>query len=288
MYIFINGVIKHINEARISPLDHGFLYGLGLFETFRTYNGHPFLLDDHFHRLHESALEMGIKLDPYERDRVSEMIKELLAHNNLGDGYFRWNVSAGERGIGLSTEVYETPAEIVYVKELPISFIREKKGVILEQRRNTPEGNYRLKSHHFLNNILAKREVGMASEVEGIFLSESGHVSEGIVSNIFWWKDNVLHTPSMETGALNGITKQFVVDLSRNMGITVMEGNYSVHALLEAEEVFVTNSIQEIVPLVQLEERVLPGSRGSVYKVLHKEYQSKTRELWSRTQLSEG
>ncbi|MBU9722021.1 MULTISPECIES: aminodeoxychorismate lyase [Bacillaceae] len=284
MYLYMNGRIAHEDDIRVSPFDHGFLYGLGLFETFRTYNGHPFLLDDHFHRLRESAGMVNIQFPSFEREEILDTIKQLLNVNNLVDGYFRWNISAGDKGVGLYTDLYTEPNTIVYVKALPPN-VDEKKGVILEQRRNTPEGQKRLKSHHYLNNVLGKREVGSNPNVEGIFLTEEGHVSEGVVSNIFWWKNKTLFTPSNEAGGLDGITKQFLITLAQKQQLGVEEGLYPVDELLQADEVFATNSIQEIVPLSSIEHRVFPGKKGVITKLLREEYAKRTSMLWSAKEL---
>ena len=285
MYIYMNGSYKNSEEAVISPFDHGFLYGLGLFETFRTYHGHPFLLDDHFHRLSEGAAEMGIELPEYDREEVTSTVRKLLELNNMEDGYFRWNVSAGEREIGLSSERYTSPNTIVFVKALPENPVQEKNGVILKQRRNTPEGAYRLKSHHFLNNVFGKRELGKALGTEGIFLSEKGFVAEGVVSNIFWRKGETLYTPSEATGALNGITRQFVLALASKSGLNTEEGLYPLEQLLSAQEVFITNSVQEIVALSAVEDQSFPGKHGVITNRLASELKKHTSSLWSRFDL---
>ncbi|MFP3471141.1 aminotransferase class IV, partial [Micrococcus sp. SIMBA_144] len=106
---------------------------------------------------------------------------------------------------------------------------------------------------------LAKREVGSDPSIEGIFLSQDGRLAEGIVSNLFWFKNGILFTPDLSTGILNGITRQFVVHVAKKMGISVREGGFQRESLVEADEVFVTNSIQEIVPLFQIEQKPLPG-----------------------------
>ncbi|MDG5790176.1 aminodeoxychorismate lyase [Evansella sp. AB-P1] len=286
MYLYLNGSIVDSSKAAISPFDHGFLYGLGLFETFRTYNGHPFLLDDHFHRLNESAKEMGINLPNYERVEVLKTIEMLLEKNNLKDGYFRWNASAGEREIGLSSKEYMSPTIIVYVKPLPKIIGHEKTGKFLTLQRNTPEGEYRLKSHHFLNNILGKREIGDDPSIEGIFLSEKGMVCEGVVSNIFWWKNDALYTPAISSGALNGITRQFIISLAKKMNIQVYEGLYSPDHLLHANEVFISNSIQEIVPIKKIGECFFKGKQGEFFTKLKEEFDTYAQSLWSRRDLS--
>ena len=170
MLIYVNGAYVEASEAKISPYDHGYLYGLGVFETFRIYNGHPFLLDDHYERLMDALDILQIKWTMTE-DEVMLILKNLLVKNGLKHAYVRLNVSAGIDEIGLQTEVYEEPSVIVFIKPLASpGNVVEKEGVILKQVRNTPEGAFRLKSHHYLNNILGKREIGNVVNKEGIFL----------------------------------------------------------------------------------------------------------------------
>ncbi|WP_078593230.1 aminodeoxychorismate lyase [Evansella clarkii] len=286
MFLYLNGDYIKSEEAAISPFDHGFLYGLGLFETFRTYHGHPFLLDDHFHRLHEGAKEVGIELPEYKREDTCRIIHQLLELNNLEDGYFRWNISAGEREIGLSSLNYTTPSTIVFVKPLPQQMPQEKEAVFLQTRRNTPEGLNRLKSHHFLNNLLGKRELGDQPGTEGIFLTENGDIAEGIVSNIFWVKKGTLYTPSRDSGALNGITRQFILRLAEKAGMNTEEGLYPPESLLTAEEAFISNSIQEITAISSAEGRKFPGANGCSFKEFSAEYIKHTTSLWSRLELA--
>lgn len=278
MFVYINGEIKRGNEAKISVFDHGFLYGLGVFETFRLYDGHPFLLDDHFHRLTNSARELGINL-VYHRDEVIRILQELCEANQLHDAYVRWDVSAGVGDIGLQVAPYESPTTIVFMKSLP-NISRQKKGKILQRRRNSPEGDERLKSHHYLNNILGKKEIGASSEYEGIFLTEKGYVAEGIVSNIFWVKDGKAYTPAIDTGILNGVTRRFILALLDKLNISYAEGMYDAQSLLSADEVFMTNSIQEIVALTQIDEISFPY--GNLTRKLQSLYDQYKNKLFSK------
>jgi 4-amino-4-deoxychorismate lyase len=286
MYVYVNGHIVKKEEARISPFDHGFMYGIGLFETFRTYEGHPFLLDDHLQRLNDSLQEVNIKLQ-LKRAEVVEIIQQLLEANKLKDAYVRLNVSAGIGDLGLQTNEYEEPTIIIYMKPVPHFSSNEKVCKILNTRRNSPEGETRLKSHHYLNNIFGKREIGNDPNIEGIFLNEAGFVAEGIVSNIFWVKNDIVYTPSLDTGILNGITRQFVLTLLSALGIKCEEGLYKLNELEQADEIFLTNSIQEIVPVRQLNARMYPGIEGSLSKRLKQQYQRFTTSLWTRCELKE-
>ncbi len=254
MYIYVNGEIVPSEEAVISPYDHGFLYGLGVFETFRIYEGEPFLFPFHYRRLKDSLKELWIELQ-YNEEQLKVILQELLTANKLKNAYVRLNVSAGNGEIGLQVSPYTSPNTIIFMKELPPrQEVVEKRGVILETPRNTPEGTYRLKSHHYLNNVNGKREIGADVGTEGIFLTKEGYVAEGVVSNLFFVKGNTVYTPSLETGILNGITRQFILSLLEGLCIPYQEGLYTVQELKAADEVFVTNSIQEIVSLSHIDE----------------------------------
>lgn len=169
MYIYINGEIIPREKAQISVFDHGFMYGAGLFETFRTYRGHPFLLDSHLGRLNKGLRQLNIDRS-FCREETNQIIQRLLNENKLENAYIRFNVSAGIGGIGLQTSSYTEPNVIMYMKSLQTGeSLGEKKAEWLRIRRNTPEGDERLKSHHYLNNLLAKREIGEDVQMEGLF-----------------------------------------------------------------------------------------------------------------------
>ncbi|MEH6890939.1 aminodeoxychorismate lyase [Bacillus sp. JJ864] len=288
MLIYVNGAFVDASEAKISPYDHGYLYGLGVFETFRIYNGHPFLLDDHYERLMTALSSLHIAWKMTKED-VKSILKELMVRNHLQNAYVRFNVSAGSGEIGLQTDMYEEPSVIVFIKPLPApSEVIEKEGVILKQTRNTPEGEFRLKSHHYLNNILGKREIGNTTSKEGIFLTKEGYVAEGIVSNLFFVNNDILYTPSLQTGILNGITRAFIIAAAETLGLKVREGLFLQEELLTADEVFITNSIQEIVPIWCIGETHFPGKEGLVTTKLSRVYETYREKLWSRNELLKG
>jgi len=259
--IGFNGRIVSPQEAMISVLDHGFLYGLSLFETFRTYGGRPFLLSRHLDRLADGCRAVGIELPrDAQLAQVRRHVAELLQASGLRDGYVRYTVTAGDAALGLPESTYTTPNIVVYTKPLPPAAPLAAKGKalqLLRTRRNSPEGDVRLKSAHYMNNILAKRELGETpsarashgAPAEGLMLNAAGHVTEGIVSNVFFVKNGVCCTPAIDTGILPGITRGFVLELAQQAGIAVEEGYYTWEDLLKADEVFITNSIQEIVPI---------------------------------------
>ncbi|MGC5776935.1 aminotransferase class IV [Paenibacillus pabuli] len=260
-YAAINGELVNMAAAVVPVTDHGFLYGLGLFETFRTYQGVPFLLERHLERMASGCRELGIPFTTTAAE-VTGWIKNLLLANELQDAYVRYTVSAGEAPLGLPSGDYEQPNHIVLAKALPEpSLSLYKNGKMLQRLstpRNTPEGDVRLKSLHYMNSILAKRELnGYGQHVqgaEGLQFSRSGHVAEGIVSNVFWVRKGVIYTPSIETGILPGITRAVVLELATQQGIPYREGLFPWEDLLNTDEIFLTGSVAELVPVTTLRD----------------------------------
>lgn len=271
MLCWMNGHYVESEALRISPFDHGFLYGLGFFETFRTYDGHVPFFDDHYQRLSEALRHFHINMRYTIAD--FKQVIETLNEKAEGDGYFRLNVSAGVHDIGLQPTIYDKPTIIVFRKPLierPRG--KEKEAIWLKTPRNTAEGMMRFKSHHYGNNVLARFEVPNLADYEGFFLTEAGFIAEGITSNIFWVKDDILYTPSLETGILGGITRKQVIQLAENLGMIVKEGTYKAAELEQATECFITNAVQEIVPIYKIGDNVFNGAAGQVYQQLHKTY----------------
>ncbi|MFJ7669653.1 aminodeoxychorismate lyase [Lysinibacillus sp. NPDC097195] len=265
MQCWINGNYVAAEDLRISPFDHGFLYGLGFFETFRTYNGKVLFWDAHMERL-QSALSQYHIYMPYTRQDLLAVIEQLDVAAGGKDGYFRVNVSAGEHGIGLQPMEYRQPNVIVFRKELPdISRGQEKTAQWLETKRNTPEGAFRVKSHHYGNNVLGRFEMPSLAVQEGFFLTECGYVAEGVTSNIFWVKNDILYTPSLATGILPGIMRAWVIEHAQTLGIEVQEGLFTKIDIEQGCECFITNSVQELVPICRLEDRWFLGNKGPIY-----------------------
>jgi 4-amino-4-deoxychorismate lyase len=259
-FIGMNFGIVEDMDARVSVMDHGFLYGMGLFETFRTYGGTPFLLDRHLKRLFEGCRYLGI---PYDMDitATSSWIASVMKANELNEAYIRYTVSAGEDILGLPADDYRSPNHILMVKELPKSSAQlydHGKGLQrLHSRRNTPEGPIRFKSLHYMNNILAKRELmtypmATSYQAEGLMLNGQEYIAEGIVSNLFFVRQGSLYTPHLDTGILPGITRELVLELALEQGLHCEEGWYSWADLVDSDEIWMTNSIQELVPVTTL------------------------------------
>ena len=269
-YIGLNNKAVDAKDAVVSALDHGFLYGMGLFETFRTYGGQPFLLQRHLDRMAEGCRLLGIPFEP-DATGMREWIQLIMDKNELNDAYIRYTVTAGEDILGLPSGNYKQPNHLLYIKALPVmpdSLYSEGKELqLLNHRRNTPEGPVRLKSLHYMNNILAKRELSgypsAARGAEGLMLTAAGELAEGIVSNIFFISGERLYTPDIATGILPGITREMVLELALSSGLHPEQGFYRWEQLEAADEIFLTNSVQEIVPVTTLwngDQRVTVGS----------------------------
>lgn len=287
-YIGVNNKAVAAKDAVVSALDHGFLYGMGLFETFRTYGGQPFLLDRHLQRLADGCRTLGIPYEP-EEQRLREWIALLMDKNELDEAYIRYTVTAGEDILGLPSASYKQPNHLLYVKALPAItpglYTEGKELQLLNHRRNTPEGPVRLKSLHYMNNILAKRELSgypsAARGAEGLMLTAQGKLAEGIVSNLFFSKGNYLYTPDIAAGILPGITREMVLELAAVAGLKTKQGLYTIEQLEQADEIFLTNSIQELVPVTTLwngERRITIGSGrcGQQTGALMKLYRERT------------
>ncbi|MCR8846616.1 aminotransferase class IV [Paenibacillus sp. SC116] len=284
-----NGELKSTDEAMISVADHGFLYGMTLFETIRTYGGKPFLWEKHLERLYCSCHEIGITLQ-LDEEKLSQHIRDVMDANGLPEAYIRLTISAGEQGDGLPIGDYTNPQVIVFAKplpQLPESLYETGKPLqLLNTRRSSPETATRVKSGHYMNNIMAKRELSKYPSAlqgaEGLMLNAACNITEGIVSNVFWIKAGQLYTPAIETGILPGITRAAVLALAEQQGIRYEEGAYTWSHLLEADEVFLTTSIQELVPVTllcdteQQQYVVGDGTIGRLTEELLKRYRQMT------------
>ncbi|WP_261134746.1 aminodeoxychorismate lyase [Bacillus sp. Marseille-Q3570] len=279
MYIYLNGEFIKDTEASISPFDYGYLYGIGVFETFRIYEGHPFLLNEHLERMNNALHDLNIRKVTGNAE-IESIIDQLLQLNGWTNASIRLNISAGNGAPALKTLEFKDPTIMVYGGELadaPVT-LQEKEAKVLRIPRNTPEGQIRLKSHHFLNNLLAKQEL-QDPAIEGIFLTDEGFVAEGITSNIFWMKENTLYTPVIDTGILNGITRQYVLSLCDKLGISVQVGKFKKEELLQAEECFITNSIQEIIAISRIDDTTFTGKSGNVTNELFSFYKKDRNKL---------
>lgn len=286
MFIFLNKKIVPAPDAVVSVYDHGFLYGDGIYETMRAYNGVVFMLEKHLDRLSRSASLMKLTLP--ERAFIREAIAAAITRNRLADAYIRVTVSRGAGPIGLDPALCREPTFVVIAEQFrgyPEQLYREGVKIMIAQtRRNLIAAiNPKIKSLNFLNNIFAKMEAKESGAYEALMLNAEGKISEGTVSNIFFVKDAVLCTPSPEVGILDGITRETVISLARKHALPVHEGEYDAADLMNASEVFITNTTSEIMPVSQVEQTVY--AVGEITQFLRKVYRDEvSRYLNNRPQ----
>lgn len=253
-FVYLNDKLVLAAEAKVSVFDHGFLYGDGIFETMRAYNGVVFMLDEHLQRLFRSASLIGLDISKNISDTKIAVYDTLLA-NSLANAYVRLTVSRGYGPIGIDPDLCKEPTFVIMAnnfKSYPKSYYEDGiKLSISSVRKNLKEAiNPLIKSLNFLNNILAKIEAKQADAQEAVMLNASGHLTECTISNIFFVDNNkILCTPSVECGVLDGITRALAIDLAIRNGITVKEGEFTPDDLCGASEAFITNTSMEIMPV---------------------------------------
>jgi branched-chain amino acid aminotransferase len=265
MWIYLNDRFVPREEALISVFDHGFLYGDGVYETLRAYGGRVLQLSEHLTRLERSASCIYLQL-PMNRAHLADLIRTSLDRNNLQEAYIRVTVSRGPGEIGLDPALCKTPTVVIVAKSFepyPASFYAEGVSVaVVQTRRNLPDAvPSQVKSLNFLNNILAKIEAIAAGAHEGLMLNHRSELAEGTTSNVFLVREGHLLTPSIDCGILDGITRRMVLKLAEESGIPVHETRLGIQNVYEADECFLTNTTQEIMPVKRVDDRLVGGSR---------------------------
>jgi len=270
--IYLNGRLVARSRAKLSPFDHGFLYGYGLFETMRAYNGYIFRLDHHLARLRHSAETIGLA-NRLAAFNLEAACTKTLEANRLKDARLRLTVSAGEGDMTPDPSTCSSPTVLVTVQNLvplpPEKYESGFKAALSSLRRNSQSPLSRLKSTCYMENILARMAARAAGCDEVIMLNELGYLAEGNRTNIFLASNGELITPSLESGVLPGITREAVLDIARASSIQTLERQVEVKELIEAEEAFVTNSILELMPLTWFEGKPIgTGKPGELTRKL--------------------
>lgn len=274
MQVHLNGKLIPAKEALISVFDHGFLYGDGIYETLRVYDGVIFMLDEHLRRLHRSASMIGLTI-PLDTDTIKISIYETLIANSLKNAYVRLTISRGHGPIGLDPDLCPKPTIVIIAEEMreyPKAFYEKGISIIIsETKRNSREAlNPQIKSLNFLNNILAKIEAKKKGVYDAVMLNVYEKLTEGTTSNLFFYKDDTLCTPSIDCGILDGITREVVIEISKRKGIRLKEGEFTREDLYRALEVFITGTTIEIMPVSRVDDQEY--AVGKITKFLHKAY----------------
>jgi len=279
--VYINGKLYPKEEAKVSVFDHGLLYGDGVFEGIRCYNGTVFKFAEHIDRLYDSAKAISLEIQ-MTKDVLMDAVINTLEANNLKDSYIRLIVTRGVGKLGLDPFNCEVPQLIIitdtiqlYPKEL---YENGLDAIIVQTIRNYSKAlNPTIKSMNYLNNILAKIECLNAGAAEGVMLNTDGYVAECTGDNIFIVKSNEIFTPPVSAGILIGITRNVVIKLANEEGIKVKEEQMTQDDLFDADECFLTGTAAEIIPVANIDGRkIATGKPGKITLRLLKKYQELT------------
>ena len=274
--IYLNGDLIPRSQAKLSPFNHGFLYGYGLFETMRSYGGTIFRLNRHLARLHHGAemLNIASKLTAFDLDKACH---DLLKANKLADARIRLTVTAGTGDMVPNPDTCKDITVFIAAQKLvpppPETYRRGYSAMLSSYRRNSRSPLSRLKSTSYLENFLARQEARAAGVNEVVLLNEHGFVAEGSSTNIFLVSEEMLITPSLESGVLPGITREAVLELAQKMGIIPLVRQVELGELLKADEAFLTSSTIEIMPLTRLDDKPIGSCKpGPVTQQLMSSY----------------
>ncbi len=278
-WIYLNGEFVSKEDAKVSVFDHGFLYGDGIFEGIRIYDGNIFKCREHLNRLYDSAKSIMLQI-PLGYEEMEKVLIESVRKNELRDGYIRLVVSRGPGDLGLDPRRSPKPNLIVIVEQLAIypeeAYVEGLKIVSVSTRRNIPDAlNPKIKSLNYLNNILVKIQANQAGVGEALMLNSQGFVAEGSGDNIFIVKNGKLLTPPSYIGALEGITRDTIITICKQIGFEIKEEPFTLHDVYVADEVFMTGTAAEVIAVREVDSRVIgSGKAGPITTRLLQEFRN--------------
>ncbi len=284
LLVYIDGKYYPKSEAKISVYDHGLLYGDGVFEGIRAYNGIVFHLKEHIDRLYRSAHPILLKI-PMTKSQLIEAVLETLKKNNLTNAYIRLVVTRGIGDLGLDPRKCPKPTVIIITEPMlqlnpPEEVKRGITTIIAWVKRNPVDtATHEIKSLNYLNSILGKIEANITGANEAICLDKTGHVCEGVGENIFIVREGKIYTPPISSGALNGITRAVIIRLAKKLGYEVTERTITPNELFTADEVFFTGTAAEVAPIREVNKRVIGnGKPGPITKRIKQEFEKATKD----------
>jgi branched-chain amino acid aminotransferase len=283
LLVYVDGEYYPKSQAKVSVYDHGLLYGDGVFEGIRAYGGVVFKLKEHIDRLYRSARVIMLQI-PITKEEMINAVLETLRKNNLRDSYIRLVVTRGVGDLGLDPRKCQKPAIIIItdVIKLHSSEVKEKgmKALIVWVKRDPVDAtSHEVKSLNYMNSILAKIEANIAGYDEAICLDKNGHVSEGVAENLFIVQNGKVITPPTSTGALVGITRDVAMKLAQKLGYTAIEKTITPTDLFTADEAFFTGTAAEIVPIIEVNKRIIGnGKPGPIIRRLIQEFEKTVRD----------
>lgn len=277
MKIYLDGQFVSEADAKISVFDHGLLYGDGIFEGIRIYSGKVFRLEEHISRLFESAQAILLEI-PKTPQEVADLVIESCKQNNLTDGYIRLIVTRGKGSLGLAISSCSNPSIICIAASIqlyPEEYYQQGLTVVTCSTRRPTVASLppQVKSLNYLNNVMAKSEALAYGAQEGLMLNEQGFVAECTGDNIFVVRKNVVYTPPIYSGSLEGITREAVLEILDELEIPWIERELVRHELYIADEIFLSGTAAEVVPVRELDQRIIGnGKPGSITQQVMKKY----------------
>ena len=281
--IYIDGKFLSEADAKVSVFDHALLYGDGIFEGIRFYNGRVFRLEQHLERLWDSARSICLEI-PMSVEEMTEALLETIRQNGLRDGYIRLVVTRGVGNLGLNPAQCKRPSVIIIVTQIalyPEAVYRSGLTVVTcaTRRTNSASLNPAVKSLNYLNNVMARIEANLASADEALMLNEQGNVAECTADNVFIIKHGQIFTPPITAGALRGITRSVVFEIAGEMDIPIHERDITRHDVFIADECFLTGTAAEIIPVIKADSRPIgTGKPGPISAKLIARFRQITRE----------
>jgi branched-chain amino acid aminotransferase len=283
LQIYIDGEFFDKADAKISVFDHGLLYGDGVFEGIRFYNGRVFRMEAHMDRLWESARSICLEI-PISRQEMNEALLETIRQNDLRDGYVRLIVTRGVGNLGLNPAQCKQPSIIIIASTITLYpeeiYRRGLTVVTVATRRMGPATlNPAIKSLNYLNNVLARIEANLANADEALMLNDAGNIAECTADNVFVVKRGQIMTPPITAGALRGITRSVVFDIAHELRIKISEPELTRHDLYIADEAFLTGTAAEVIPMIKVDGRLIGnGKPGEITNRTIARFRELTRE----------
>ncbi len=281
--IYIDGRFYSEADAKVSVFDHGLLYGDGIFEGIRFYNGRVFRLGEHLDRLWDSARSICLEI-PLTKQNMTEAVLETIRQNHMRDGYIRLLVTRGIGNLGLNPKQCKTPSVIIIAAAIALyheNMYRKGLTVVTCATRRCNPGalNPAVKSLNYLNNVMARIEADLAGADEALMLNDAGNIAECTADNIFVIKRGQIVTPPVTAGALRGITRSVVFEIAAELGFKTLKADITRHDVFAADESFLTGTAAEIIPVVKVDGRSIGnGKPGSVTTRIMARFREMTRE----------
>ncbi len=281
--IYLDGKFVPESDAKVSVFDHGLLYGDGIFEGIRFYNGRVFRLEQHLDRLWDSARSICLEI-PMSRGEMTEALLETIRRNDLREGYIRQIVTRGVGNLGLNPTQCKRPSVIIIATTIAL-YPKEvcERGLTVvtcaTRRTNAAALNPAVKSLNYLNNVMARIEANLAGADEALMLNDAGNVAECTADNVFIIKNGHIFTPPISAGALRGITRSVVFDIAAELGLKITETDITRHDVFVADECFLTGTAAEVIPVVKADGRTIgTGKPGAITLRAIERFREMTRE----------